>query len=144
EALVTDLLLRPADERWLGVVLARGAADSPVLSPAGTVCRLVEIDSDEEGRALLVGVDRFAMVAAPAVDPYPQALVQLMPEPPLDESSPLLRALRRDLAERLFEAREALGGALPLERDALVRLRDAPFEELVNHAAAALDVPPLR
>jgi len=143
-ALVCDLLLQPPEERQLGVVLARNGGAAPVVSPAGTVCRLVELDSDEQGRALLVGTHRFAMAAEPEVDPYPQALVQLLPEPPLDEKSQLLRALRHDLAEQLAEARQALGAAMPLEPAALQRLARASFEELVNHAAAALDVPPLR
>ena len=75
---------------------------------------------------------------------YPTALVRLLPEPPLDEHAPLLLTLRDELATRLEEAQRALGGALALPPEILQRLVTAPFEELVNRAAAALDVPPLR
>ncbi len=143
-ALLCDLLLRPPEERWLGLVLARQGG----ISPAGTASRLVEVEPDGEGaRALLLGTHRFAVAEPPAVDgsaAYPTALVRLLPEPPLDEHGPLLRSLREELAGRLEEARHALGGALPLPAETLQRLAAAPFEELVNRAAAALDVPPLR
>jgi hypothetical protein len=155
-ALLCDLLLRPPDERWLGVVLAR----QPGTAPAGTASRLVELEPDGEGaRVLLLGAHRFALAEAPAVAvrpaaaqptvsyptaSYPTALVRLLPEPPLDEHAPLLRALREELAGRLEEAVQVLGEAMPLARGTLERLVEAPFEELVNRAAAALDVPPLR
>jgi Lon protease-like protein len=143
-ALLCDLLLRPPEERWLGVLLARqGGA-----SPAGTASRLVELEPDGEGaRGVLHGAHRFALAEPPeegAGGSYPTALVRLLPEPPLDEHAPLLLALREELAERLEEARRALGEALPLRPGTLQKLVDAPFEELVNRAAAALDVPPLR
>ena len=144
-ALLCDLLVRPPEERWLGVVLARqpGAA-------AGTASRLLELEPDGEGaRVVLLGAHRFALAEAPeeAAGPtpsYPTALVRLLPEPPLDEHAPLLRTLREELAGRLEEAIDVLGNAMPLARATLEKLVDAPFEELVNRAAAALDVPPLR
>jgi hypothetical protein len=145
-ALLCDLLLRPPEERWLGVVLARQRG----FSPAGTASRLVESEPDGEGaRALLLGAHRFAVAEPPEEAPralasYPTALVRLLPEPPLDEHAPLLRSLREELASRLEEAVHALGEARPLALDTLRRLREAPFEELVNRSAAALDVPPLR
>ena len=146
-ALLCDLLLRPPDERWLGVVLAgpRG------ISAAGTASRLVEIDPGGDGaRALLLGAHRFHLTEAPSEPApagtlsYPTALVRLLPEPPLDEHAPLLRRLRDELTGRLEEAHRALGPALLLREETLHRLQDAPFEELVNRAAAALDVPPMR
>ena len=148
-ALLCDLLLRPPEERWLGVVLAR----QPGAAPAGTASRLLELEPDGEGaRVVLLGAHRFALAEAPAEvseaarpnASYPTALVRLLPEPPLDEHAPLLRALREELSGRLEDALATLGDALPLAPDTLRRLRDAPFEELVNRAAAALDVPPLR
>lgn len=146
-ALLCDLLVRPPEERWLGVVLARQGGG---ICAAGTASRLVEVEPDGEGaRALLLGTHRFAVTELPAtragsVVPYPTALVRLLPEPPLDEDAPLLRALREELAGRLEEARRALGEALPLATETLHRLATAPFEELVNRTAAALDVPPMR
>jgi hypothetical protein len=151
--LLCDLLLRPPEERFLGLVHALGPGRAPVLSRAGTVCRLVDAEADAEGCALLVATQRFAVASQPATPTddeddgetsYPQVLVRLLPETPLDEASHMLRSLREELAERLLEARRALGTALPLGPEALQRLRAAPFEQLVNHAAAALDVPPLR
>ena len=148
-ALLCDLLLRPSEERWLGVVLAR----QPGVAPAGTASRLLELEPDGEGaRVVLLGAHRFALAEAPAeiseaarpTASYPTALVRLMPEPPLDEHAPLLRALREELSGRLEDALATLGEAMPLAPETLRRLRDAPFEELVNRAAAALDVPPLR
>ena len=150
-ALLCDLLLRPPEERWLGVVLDR----QPGIAPAGTASRLLELEPDGEGaRVLLLGAHRFALAEAPAeaqrpsaAQPtvsYPTALVRLLPEPPLDEHAPLLRSLREELANRLEEAVQLLGDAMPLARGTLEKLVEAPFEELVNRAAAALDVPPLR
>ena len=149
-ALLCDLLVLPPDERWLGVVLAR----QPGASPTGTASRLLELEPDGDGaRVVLLGAHRFALAEAPAdaeraaaapAASYPTALVRLLPEPPLDEHAPLLRTLREELASRLEEAIEVLGEAMPLARGTLQRLVEAPFEELVNRAAAALDVPPLR
>lgn len=150
-ALLCDLLVRPPEERWLGVVLAR----QPGAAPAGTASRLLDLEPDGEGaRVVLLGAHRFALAEAPAeaerstpsypTASYPTALVRLLPEPPLDEHTPLLRSLREELAGRLEEAIDVLGEAMPLARSTLQRLIDAPFEELVNRAAAALDVPPLR
>jgi Lon protease-like protein len=146
-ALLCDLLLRPPDERWLGVVLARQGGG---ICAAGTASRLVEVEPDGEGaRALLLGTHRFAVTELPPTGEgsalsYPTALVRLLPEPPLYEDAPLLRAMREELAGRLEEARRALGDALSLTAETLHRLATAPFEELVNRAAAALDVPPMR
>ena len=148
-ALLCDLLVRPPDERWLGVVLARQPG-----APTGTASRLLELEPDGDGaRVVLLGAHRFALAEAPAdveraaalpTASYPTALVRLLPEPPLDEHAPLLRTLREEIASRLEEAIDVLGEAMPLARVTLQRLVDAPFEELVNRAAAALDVPPLR
>ncbi|HET9768615.1 MAG TPA: hypothetical protein VFS60_17345, partial [Thermoanaerobaculia bacterium] len=140
------LLVRPPDERWLGVVLAR----QPGAAPTGTASRLLELEPDGDGaRVVLLGAHRFALAEAPAeaaspATSYPTALVRLLPEPALDEHAPLLRALREELTDRLEDAVETLGEAMALAPDTLRRLFDAPFEELVNRAAAALDVPPLR
>jgi Lon protease-like protein len=146
-ALLCDLLVRPPEERWLGVVLARQGGG---ICAAGTASRLMELEPDGEGaRALLLGTHRFAVTELPpapagSAAAYPTALVRLLPEPPLDEDAPLLRSLREELAARLEEARRALGDALSLPAETLHRLTTAPFEELVNRAAAALDVPPMR
>jgi len=144
-ALLCDLLVRPPDERWLGVVLAR----QPGAAPTGTASRLLELEPDGDGaRVVLLGAHRFALAEAPEAAAntasYPTALVRLLPEPALDEHAPLLRALREELTDRLEDAVETLGEAMALAPDTLRRLFDAPFEELVNRAAAALDVPPLR
>jgi hypothetical protein len=149
-ALLCDLLVRPPDERWLGVVLAPQPG-----APTGTASRLLELEPEGDGaRVVLLGAHRFALAEAPAereraaasatTVSYPTALVRLLPEPPLDEHAPLLRSLREELAGRLEEAIDVLGEAMPLARGTLERLVEAPFEELVNRAAAALDVPPLR
>src|SRR4051812_46623257 len=89
--LLCDLLLRPPEERVLGVLHALRPGGSPVLSSAGTVCRLVDAEADAEGRALLVGTQRFAIASQPGSPddetPYPQVLVRLLPEMQLDEAS---------------------------------------------------------
>jgi hypothetical protein len=146
-ALLRDLLLTPPERRWLGVVLAvpRGAEIAAGIYPAGTVSRVLDLEPAGTGsRVRLLGARRFRVATRPEAEPYPRALVRLLPEPHLDERSPALVRLRRELEERLAEARRALGPALPLPEGQLRRLRDAPFEELVNRVATALDVPELR
>ena len=146
-ALLHDLLLTAPDERWLGVVLAlpRGGEAASGIYPAGTASRVLELEPEGVGcRVRLLGTHRFRMAGSPDAEPYPRAFVHLMPEPVLDESAPALVRLRRDLEEKLGEARRLLGKALPLGSDQLERLAEAPFEELVNRAAMALDVPELR
>jgi hypothetical protein len=146
-ALLHDLLLTPPEHRWLGVVLAvpAGGETASGIYPAGTACRVLELEPDAAGaRVRLLGARRFRMLASPDAEPYPRARVHLLPEPELDESAPALVRLRRDLEERLGEARRLLGEALPLPAEQLKKLVDAPFEELVNRAATALDVPELR
>jgi Lon protease-like protein len=145
--LFEDLLLTAPEQRFLGVVLARprragGEAD---IYSAGTRSRVLSLESaGEGGKVRLRGEGRFELLAPPQSLPYPSAAVRLLPEPPLDEGAPLVLALRHELAERLDEARHALGPHLPLAPRELRRLRRAPLEELVNRAAAALDVPELR
>jgi hypothetical protein len=145
-ALLCDLLVRPPEERWLGVVLARAGS----ISSAGTASRLVELEPDGEGaRAILFGAHRFTVAELGADTPesspaYPTALVRLLPEPPLDEHGSLLRSIREELSTRLEEAVRVLGDGMRLDLDTFQRLVDAPFEELVNRAAAALDVSPGR
>jgi hypothetical protein len=145
--LLHDLLLTQPEERWLGVVLARArrAPGQAEVYPAGTASRVLSLRCEgEEGEVRLRGDRRFELLAAPETVPYPRAAVRLLPEAPLDEGAPLVRALRNELAEKLEAAREALGRGLALAPDELRRLRRAPLEELVNSAAAAVDVPDLR
>jgi Lon protease-like protein len=145
-ALLCDLLLRPPEERWLGVVLGRPGS----ISAAGTISRLVELEPDGDGaRALLLGAHRFEVAELAEGDDgttgsYPTALVRLLPEPALDEHGSVLRRLREEQADRLEDALRVLGESLTLAPATFQRLVDAPFEELVNRAAAALDVSPER
>jgi hypothetical protein len=145
--LLQDLLLTAPEERWLGVVLARPrrAPGQAEVYPAGTASRVLSLRcAGEQGEVRLRGDRRYELLAAPDVVPYPRAAVRLLPEPPLDEGAPLVRALRNDLAEKLEAAHQALGRRLALAPDDLRRLRRASLEELVNSAAAAVDVPDLR
>lgn len=147
EALFQDLLLTPRAERFLGVLLALpgGPRTGGGIYSAGTVSRVLALETEgDTGYARLRGDRRFELLAPPEAVPYPQAQVRLLPEPPLDERAPLVRALRRKLAEKLDAARHALGSALPLDGDELRRLSRAPLEELVNRAAVALEVSELR
>jgi hypothetical protein len=146
-ALLHDLLLTPPERRWLGVVLAvpRGGEAASGIYPAGTASRVLDLEPEGVGsRVRLLGARRFRVTARPAAEPYPRAHVELLPEPVLDEKAPALVRLRRDLEEKLVDARRLLGEALPLPPDQLRRLGGAPLEELVNRAAMALDVPELR
>ena len=146
EALYQDLLLTPRDQRFLGVLLALpGRSRGGGIYAAGTVSRVLALETEgETSYARLRGDRRFELLAPPEAVPYPQARVRLLPEAPLDESAPLVRALRQKLAEKLDAARHALGPALPLDGEELRRLWRAPLEELVNRAAVALEVSELR
>lgn len=106
-ALVRDVL-RTGQE--FGVVLIErgsevGGGDSRF--GVGTVARVLEAAEFEDGRWALVAVGERRVRVATWLpdDPYPVALVEDMPESPLDERSALLvddavRAVRRALALR--------------------------------------------
>jgi hypothetical protein len=146
-ALLHDLLLTPPERRWLGVVLAlpRGGEAAPGIYSAGTACRVLDLEPEGAGgRVRLLGARRFRVATRPDADPYPRAVVEILPEPVLDEKAPALVRLRRQLEERVAEARRLMGRALPLDADDLRRLSEAPLEELVNHTATALEVSELR
>jgi Lon protease-like protein len=119
-----DRLTAPGAVGELGVVLIErghevGGGDHRV--DTGTVARLVEAQQQPDGRwmALLAGVERCRVEAWLPDDPYPQARVQELPEPPWDPADePALAAAEavvRDtwaLAAELGEASVAPGVAL--------------------------------
>ena len=148
-ALLCDLLVRPPDERWLGVVLAPqpGAA-------TGTASRLLELEPDGDGaRCVLLGAHRFALAEPPAEAERAPPRPRFVPDGPRP-AAPRAAARRARAAAahaargdrgRLEEAIDVLGEAMPLRsRHAAAASSSAPFEELVNRLAAELDVPPLR
>jgi hypothetical protein len=126
-----DRLTEPGAAGELGVVLIErghevGGGDQRVAT--GTVARLVEAEQGPDGRwtALLAGTERCRVVEWLPDDPYPQAQVEMLAEPPWDAADePALAAAEavvRDtwaLAAELGEASVAPGVALsddPVQR----------------------------
>ena len=144
--LVRDLLAQPPESRLLGIVLLKPAGGHGEVFGAGTCARVTRIEPEPEGviRLHLRGAVRFAIEEESPEAPYRRAMVRLVAEPELDEGAPEVRQVRRRLEERLLEVRDKLGDHAPIGADEVGRALAAPFEEMVNRVATALDVPPLR
>ena len=141
-ALLCDLLLRPPEERWLGVVLAR----QPGVAPAGTASRLVELEPDGEGaRALLLGAHRFAVAEAPP-EIGGGAAAGLLPH---GARAPAARAAARRARAAAAGAargarRPARGGAAHARRGAAARPRNAAPAASTRRSRSWSTAPPPR
>jgi Lon protease-like protein len=147
-ALLRDLERQPASERWIGMVLvAPGVRQRPraILSP-GTAGRLVEVERLADGRSniLLVGGFRFEIQEEIEGAPYRRAEVASIEDPPLDEDSPALQALRGALRDAGRALQRELGERFPVSKERLDELAEGPLERLVNGLAAEVDLSPLQ
>jgi Lon protease-like protein len=150
--LIRDLLDgAEEEERWLGLVLLNpdgglSAAGQPAVFPGGTASRVVEAELLPDGRSnlLLHGEFRFELQRELDGVPYRAAVVRPLAEPALDEQDAGIVAVRRSLIAAARGLGEELGTRFPLAGEVLEELDDCLFEELVNHIAVRLDLPPLR
>lgn len=148
--LVQDLAGLDEDSRWLGVVLLkpgwnRDPAGRPEIFPGGTAARVMDLESQPDGRSelLLYGEFRFQLERELGDAPYRQALVRPVEEPWLNERDAGIVSVRQGILELLRTLCDELGDKLPLDVDDLAS-GDCVFEELINRIAARVDVPPLR
>jgi Lon protease-like protein len=155
--LVHDLVERGEDEPWIGVVLlkpgwAEGYEGNPEIFPGGTAGRLMDVEELPDGsvNVLLYGDFRFELerecASAPFRQaPYRQAIVRPVSEPWLNERDSGIVAVRGSILTHLRALSAELGESFPLSPDEVEALgEDSPFEELVNHIAAEIDLPALR
>ena len=134
-ALVKDVL---AGDGEFGVVLIERGQEvggGDVRFGVGTVARIVQTAELPDGRWLLdaVGTDRFRVTEWLPEDPYPQALVEAMDDPPDGGDAEAEAAERRDAVERLLRQVLALQVELGMPAPSAVRTLDA------NPAVAAFE-----
>lgn len=150
--LVRDLVERGEDEPWIGVVLLKpgwvqGYEGKPDIFPGGTAGRLMDVEELPDGsvNVLLYGDFRFELERECASEPYRQALVRPVAEPWLNERDSGIVAVRGSILTHVRALAAELGESFPLSPDDIEALgEDSPFEELVNHIAAEIDLPALR
>lgn len=155
--LVHDLVERGEDEPCIGVVLLKpgwveGYEGRPDIFPGGTAGRLMDVEELPDGsvNVLLYGDFRFELERECASEPYRQApyrqaIVRPVAEPWLNERDSGIVAVRGSILTHVRALAAELGESFPLSPDDIEALgEDSPFEELVNHIAAELDLPALR
>lgn len=147
--LVQDLYLSEGRDARIGMVLLRpGYRGAQIHAPVfadGTAARLLEVEEDTDGVHVVVhGETRFHVEKETHSLPCREALVRWVDEPRLSETDPEVQSLRRELLETTTILAGELGVGFQLH-DRLMELEgDLPFEAVVNHMAANVDVGPLR
>lgn len=111
-------------DRRFGVVAIREGREAGAgasLFPVGTIARIESVRELDQGRSNLAtrGCDRFRILRLLPDDPYPHAEVELIAEPPPDDTA---RAAAQDLRALLAPYLTALGAPEEL----LTRLPDDP------------------
>lgn len=147
--LVQDLFLSEGREACIGLVLLRpGYRGSQIHAPVfadGTAARVLEVEEDTDGVHVVVhGETRFHVEKETHSLPCREALVRWVDEPRLSESDPEIRSLRRELLETTTVLAGELGEGFQLHEHLMELDADLPFEAVVNHMAAHVDVGPLR
>ncbi len=154
--LIQDLLALEPAQRRIGMVLTRPLSSrlsEPDIYPAGTAGRLIEVDPLPDGCSNIVlrGEFRFRVQREIGGSSYRQAWVAAINEPWLDERTPGIVALRRDLTELVVGLANEIGDRFPVDPTELssqIRVETPgdprSFERLVNGIAAELDLPVLR
>jgi len=100
-----------SDDRF-GIVLIRDGdevGETASYHDVGTVARIAESRSTQDGRRLLVmvGEQRFEVVDRHPADPYPSAIVETLDEGPVDDCDELVEDVRRALRRYLAVSAEA-------------------------------------
>ncbi|MDP9119813.1 MAG: LON peptidase substrate-binding domain-containing protein [Acidobacteriota bacterium] len=150
--LVRDVAGQAEEERWIGVVLLKPGLTCddlgrPEIFPGGTAGRLLDAEFLPDGRTdiVLQGDFRFELRRELSLEPYREALVRPLEEPPLNERDAGIVAVRGAITETLETLAGDLGASFPWKSaEALELAGTCLFEELVNRLAAGLDLPPLR
>jgi Lon protease-like protein len=145
-ALVKDVL---AGDGEFGVVLIERGQEvggGDVRFGVGTVARIVQTAELPDGRWLLdaVGTDRFRVTEWLPEDPYPQALVEAIEDPPGGGDAEAEAAERRNAVERLLRQVLALQVELGMPAPSAVRTLDenpavAAFEAALLSPIGAMD-----
>lgn len=133
----------------VGTVLLRNDGDyddPPAVHEAGTATRLVDLRETAEGcEIVLRGEFRFEVERELDGGPCREAVVRPIHEAEFSEQDPDVQTLRNEIVERVESLALELGERFELDAEQLQELRaDLPFEALVNHLAANLEVPPER
>ncbi|MDA8017522.1 MAG: LON peptidase substrate-binding domain-containing protein [Thermoanaerobaculia bacterium] len=147
--LVQDLFLRRGREAHVGMVLLRpgyrGSRVHPPVFADGTAARVLEVEEDTDGVHVVVhGETRFHVEKETGSPPCREALVRWVDEPSLSETDPEIQSLRRELLETTTVLAGELGEGFRLHDHLMELEADLPFEAVVNHMAANVDVGPLR
>ena len=139
-AMVADAL---EGDRLIGMVLLKPGFEAdyesrPPIFPIG--CRGVIVHSAklDDGRYNIVlnGLERVRVIEEDHQRPYRRAVVEVLPDPPLDDEE---GTAMRELRNRL----ETIVGLKDLADPAAQRLVEMPDTEFVHAMAAALDLEPL-
>jgi Lon protease-like protein len=151
--LLDDVLAREEEERLIGMVLLKPAAEEepePLVQevfPGGTASRIVEAEDLSGGRStlLLHGDFRFRIEREVGRAAYREAVVEEVHEPWLNPEDAGLVAVRSALVEVTGELLDELQDLLPASREEWSEVASGcDFEELVNRLAAEIDVPAVR
>jgi Lon protease-like protein len=118
----------------------------PAVYAAGTAARLISVvDVDEGCEIVLRGEFRFELEEEIAAGPGRYAWVRPMEEPDLAEDDPDVLTLRREIVGVAVHLAGELGERFALDGEQLREFAsDLPFEAMINHLAANMDVAPLR
>lgn len=146
--LVRDLLDRPPEQRFIGMVLIKpgSAGPLPEIFDGGTAGLLIDVDLLPDGRSniLLHGDFRFEVQKELGERPYRKALVRPLPEPAVSEEDAVVLTVRRGLIELVEGLGEEIGSEFPLRAERLPERPDElSFEVFVNRIAAEIDLPAL-
>jgi Lon protease-like protein len=147
--MVEDVIEKSEEARWIGMVLLKptrrpAAGAQPEIYPAGTAGRLMDAEFLPDGQAqiLLHGDFRFELCRELGGDPYREALVRPVAEPPLNERDAGIVAVRASIVKLLHGLATELGDRFPFGVDEALQLgQRCRFEELVNRVSAELDLP---
>lgn len=139
-AMVADAL---EGDRLIGMVLLKPGFEAdyegrPPIFPIGCRGVLVHSAKLDDGRYNIVlnGLERVRVVEENHERPYRRGIVDVLPDPPLDDNE---RLAMRELRQRL----DAFTGVEDSAEPAARRLMETPDTEFVHAMATALDLEPL-
>lgn len=150
--LLEELWDRHGEEGRIGLVLSLDDEDlffdalPSIDIDAGTSARLLSLERDDEGCAVVLeGERRFRVERELSGGRWREAWVRPIEEPEISELDPDVRSMRRELLARTLELATELGDRFDLDVEQLRLLgSDLTFEAMVNHLAANIDMAPVK